>query len=197
MSKGKTLDYLSEDPVIPSEAYSLITIIGPHMPQKCSVWGLKIRGTAGTKEEAIEKSKRLHKLDPDYDIYTVDTGKFFPLVVDPSANIQTEYANNELNNLLKSYNKSRQDANDEWHANKNKMLQEAAREGKEGVEKKAIISFVTIKTLEEKIKASQEEARKLEESLREYKEEFEKYTEEEREEARREFDENVSKNISL
>lgn len=41
---SKTIDYLFEDPPITGQTYALVSIVGPHMPQKCDVWGLKIRG---------------------------------------------------------------------------------------------------------------------------------------------------------
>ena len=83
MSQGKTIDFLFEDPEIPSQKYALISIVGPHMKQKCNVWGLKIRGVADTIDAAKNLCKRLLRIDNNYDIYTVEVGKFFPLNVDP------------------------------------------------------------------------------------------------------------------
>ena len=114
MSKvNKTIDYLSEDTPIPSQKYALITIVGPHMRQKCDIWGLKIRGVADSMENAKALAQRLMKRDKDYDIYTVDVGKFFPLNIKPTDVNNIEYQNEQLNQLMKTYMENRELANDE------------------------------------------------------------------------------------
>ena len=45
--KGKVIDYLFEDPEITNQKYALVSIVGPHMPQKCDVWGLKVESWNG------------------------------------------------------------------------------------------------------------------------------------------------------
>ena len=74
-------DLLNEDPPLNGQAVALISIIGPHMRQKCDVWGIKIKGTASSEEEADKLGKRLQVLDPDIDIFRVPVGKFFPLSI--------------------------------------------------------------------------------------------------------------------
>jgi hypothetical protein len=128
---SKEIDYLFEDPVIDQQKYALVTIVGPHMPQKCKVWGLKIRGTTQTMEQAKKMTQRLMKIDNNYDIYTVEVGKFFPLNIEPHQVSEVEYENKELNNLIKSYLENREIANQQWHQRKNEMIKEAIREGKE------------------------------------------------------------------
>ena len=51
MSTEKTIDYLFEDPPLATQKFALVSIVGPNMPQKCDIWGLKIRGVAGTIDE--------------------------------------------------------------------------------------------------------------------------------------------------
>ena len=102
-NKNKSIDYLFEDPEIPSQKYALVSIVGPHMPQKCDVWGLKIRGTTDSVDKAKTLCKRLLRLDNNYDIYTVEVGKFFPLAVEPNEISDIEYQNDQLNTLVKSY----------------------------------------------------------------------------------------------
>ena len=74
--KGKIIDYLFEDPEITNQKYALVSIVGPHMPQKCDVWGLKVRGTAESLESAKALCKRLLRIDNNYDIYTVEVVNF-------------------------------------------------------------------------------------------------------------------------
>lgn len=119
------IDYLTEDPEIPSQKYALISIIGPHMPQKCDVWGLKIKGVERDLEKAKQLAERLQKLDNDYDIYIVEVGKFFPLDITSDRLNDVVYQNKELNNLMKSYKENRLQAEDEWLNRKNEMLEKA------------------------------------------------------------------------
>lgn len=174
-------DYLYEDPEIPSQKYSLVTIIGPHAKQKCSVWGMKVRGCAQTLEAAKKLSARLNGIDPDYDIYTVETGKFFPLVVDPNAPIETEYSNSQLNSLIKGYSEEKEKSDLLWEQNKNSQVSKANKEGKTGGTKRTPeLVYNTISTIKGRLTALEQEQRGLIENLEDYENSFEEFTDEER-----------------
>ena len=126
----KKIDFLSEDAPINGQAVALISIIGPHMRQKCDVWGIKIKGTASSEEEADKMGKRLQALDPDIDIFRVPVGKFFPLSIDPASADNTIYQNEQLNELIKQNKLNRMQAQDHFTKRKQKMMEDALREGK-------------------------------------------------------------------
>jgi hypothetical protein len=128
---SSNIDYLFEDPPITGQKYALVSIVGPNMPQKCDVWGLKIRGVTNTLEQAKSQTQKLIRIDNNYDIYTVEVGKFFPLAVDPLELTDVEYQNEQLNNLIKGYLENREAANEQWHTRKNEMMQKAVQEGKD------------------------------------------------------------------
>lgn len=129
--KGKIIDYLFEDPVIDNQKFALISIVGPTLKQKCDVFGLKVRGVADSIENAKKMTQRIMKYDNNYDIYTVEVGKFFPLVIDPHKINEVEYENEQLNNLIKNYLANREKANEHWIQRKNDMVKEAIREGQQ------------------------------------------------------------------
>jgi hypothetical protein len=129
MSK-REIDYLSEDAPINGQKYALISIVGPHLNQKCDVWGLKIKGVCETLDAAKNMCKKLIKADPEFDIFTVEVGKFFPLAVEPNQVADIEYQNEQLNKMMKSYLENRQLANEQWLERKQKMMQDAIREGR-------------------------------------------------------------------
>jgi hypothetical protein len=129
MSK-REIDYLSEDAPINGQKYALISIVGPHLNQKCDVWGLKIKGVTDQLESAKSMCKKLIKNDPEFDIFTVEVGKFFPLAVEPTQVSDIEYQNEQLNKMMKSYLENRQMANEQWLERKQKMMQDAIREGR-------------------------------------------------------------------
>lgn len=192
MSKSKTIDYLFEDPEISNQRYALISIVGPHMQQKCDVWGLKIRGVAETMDKARSLCKKLLGLDNNYDIYTVEVGKFFPLAVEPNEVQDIEYQNDQLNTLVKSYLENRQNANEMWHKRKVEMIEQAVKEGKNQEEfankpEHPIAILQRIRNYEETLNETEESLKSLREDLERSKAKFECYTEEEKEIALKEF----------
>lgn len=183
MNKTKTIDYLFEDPPLQHQQFALVSIVGPHMPQKCDVWGLKIRGTAESLEKAKAMSQKLLKIDNNYDIYTVEVGKFFPLTIEPTQVSDIEYQNTQLNTLIKSYLENRELANEQWHARKNEMIANAIREGKEQSSSKPehpIAVLQRIKNFEKSIEETKEQLESIQKDLELSKNKFNNYTEEER-----------------
>lgn len=187
------IDYLFEDPEIPSQKFSLVTIVGPDMPQKCDVWGMKIRGSAPTIEEAKAKVSKLMQIDNAYDIYIVETGKFFPLAVEPNAIGNVEYQNETLNSLIKEYLQNRERANQEFIARKAELTQTAIREGLDPNRKEEpVVAYTKIKTLEVSLGDLDTKMRELKVKLDEAKKEFmSKYTDEDRERGETEFNEKI------
>lgn len=185
MKRSKEIDYLFEDPAIPNQKFALVSIVGPHMPQKCNVWGMKVRGIAESISRAREMSQKLMKIDNNYDIYTVEVGKFFPLAVDPMALNDIEYQNTQLNALMKSYLENREAANDQWHQRKNEMVQQAIKEGREQEDfankpEHPISVLQRLKLYESRIKELEEHLESAKEMLTSTEDKWNAYTEEER-----------------
>lgn len=201
MRKGKEIDYLFEDPEIPSQKFALVSIVGPHFHQKCDVWGLKVRGIADTMEKAKSMSQKLMKIDNNYDIYTVDVGKFFPLAIDPLAVGNVEYQNEQLNTLVKSYLENRDAANDQWHERKNDMIQQAIKEGKEQATlvtkpEHPIAVLQRMKSYEEQIKEIQDMLEDVKEKLSASQEKFNNYSQDEKDLANNELLNAVESNVN-
>lgn len=199
--KGKVIDYLFEDPEISNQKYALVSIVGPHMPQKCDVWGLKVRGTADSLESAKALCKRLLRIDNHYDIYTVDVGKFFPLAIDPLKVQNIEYQNDQLNTLIQSYLENRENANDLWNQKKNDLIDQAVKEGKNQKEfankpEHPISVLHRIKNYEESIVETERSLESIREELARARTKFDNYTEEEREIALKEFKTALEDNIN-
>lgn len=186
MSKNtKNIDVLFEDPPLSGQKYALVSIVGPHMPQKCDVWGLKIRGVSESLEKAKALTQRLMRMDVNYDIYTVEVGKFFPLAVEPHDIGNVEYQNSQLNDLVKGYLENRELANEHWHARKNELIKEAVKEGKNQEEfanrpEHPVAVLDRIKKFEDSLKELKENMESIEHDLHLSKDKFSKYTEEER-----------------
>jgi hypothetical protein len=196
----KVLDYLFEDPPLQNQKYALVSIVGPNMPQKCDIWGIKVRGVAGTIDEAKRISQKILRIDNNYDIYTVDIGKFFPLVVNPLEINEIEYQNDQLNKLIKNYLENRETANDFWHKRKSDMIQEAIKEGKNQEElsnrpEHPIAVLQRIQNYETTILEIQENLSNLQQDLQLSKNKFESYSEDERQIAQNELKNAIDNNL--
>jgi Family of unknown function (DUF5832) len=134
-----------------------------------------------------------------YDIYTVSVGKFFPLNVEPYDVKDVEHNDEKLNELMKSYLKNREDANEHYHKRKQEMMEKAIREGtKESQVELAnktehpIAVLQRKQNFEEKAAELREQLHILEKDLELTVEKYSGYTEEERvaaeEEIRKAYD---------
>lgn len=191
-SKNKTIDFLFEDPEISSQRFALVSIVGPHMPQKCDTWGLKIRGVAGSLEEAKRMSKRLVGIDENYDIYTVEVGKFFPITVEPKDVADVEYQNSQLNTLVRTYLENKQNANDMFNKRKSEMIEEAIKEGQNQEEfanrpEHPVAVLQRIRTFDEEIEKARQTLQDLMQDQDLAKKKFDTYTDAEREVANNEL----------
>ena len=198
----KTVDLLNEDQPINGQKFALISIVGPNLKQKCNIYGIKIRGVADTVDKAKQMTKRIMQYDNDYDIYTVEIGKFFPLDVDPMEIQDIEYQNEQLNTLVKSYLENRQQANEHSEPRKNDLRKKAIQEGtKEGQaelaeRKEHPISVLQRKqAYEEKLKELQDEIDTLAKDLELTTIKYDSYSDEERTVAQLEI-ENATKEPS-
>lgn len=78
---------------------------------RTTVRGLKVRGSFDTYEEAAHRVKTLQKLDPSFNIFIGQVGFWLPWDPVPSEVQNQEYAEDQLNNLMKNYkdNESKKD----------------------------------------------------------------------------------------
>ena len=184
------IDYLFEDPHINGQTYGLVSIVGPNLKQKCNIYGIKFRGVADSLEKAKSMSQKLTKIDPDFDIYTVEVGKFFPLDVDPMNVSSVEYQNTQLNELVKNYLENRENATIEYERRKNDMIKQAISEGrsKQNQETEHPVAILNrIEELNEKIKTAKQSLEDLTSALNYNKGEYDKFTVDIKEKAEAEF----------
>ncbi len=65
--------------------------------------GLKVRGVYGTHGEAVAGAKKLQRNDPIHNIFVGEVGKWLPWDPKPSQVQEQEYAEDQLNQLMKRY----------------------------------------------------------------------------------------------
>jgi hypothetical protein len=78
-----------------------------------SVRGLKVRGVYGSQAEAEARSKELQRVDQIHNIFLGEIGKWLPWDPAPSDVANQEYAEEQLNTLMKKY-KENEEAREEF-----------------------------------------------------------------------------------
>lgn len=192
----KYVDYLEQDPPVAGQSYVLLSFVSPTGNQKCDISGLKVRGVASDYTEAQQRVKSLLRMDDSFDIFIAPLGVWLPWSPDPEKIQDQEYANDQLNELMKGYRENKMQTADHFSQRKRDLMEEAIREGsKEGQEKLAnrkehpIAVKHRIIDYETDLKELREKLENLENKYNEYTEKYKNdYTAEEIKEAEVEFE---------
>lgn len=156
MSNKKTVDYLDEDPRIPSQEWTCISFL-MDKENKSKIVGVKSRGNYRTYEEACTQAEKLQKLDPYFNVFVGPVGKWLPF--DPSPNSEhvedQHYGESQLNEIMKGHKENQEKAKIYHQQRKNEMVAKNIEENnskKEKNKKEELSSEDILKQLDEKIK---------------------------------------------
>ena len=93
---------------------------------KTTIRGLKVRGVTGTHGEAVAMSKKLQRNDPIHNIFVGEVGKWLPWDPKPHQVQDQEYAEDQLNTLMKGY-KDNEEARQKFVSEQRKESASGAR----------------------------------------------------------------------
>jgi hypothetical protein len=93
---------------------------------RTSIRGLKVRGVTSTHGEAVILSKKLQRSDPIHNIFLGEVGKWLPWDPKPSQVQDQEYAEDQLNSLMKNY-KNNEEAREKFVSEERKELTRGAK----------------------------------------------------------------------
>jgi hypothetical protein len=94
---------------------------------RTTVRGLKVRGVYGHQEEAVARSRKLQRTDPIHNIFVGEVGKWLPWDPNPNAVAEQEYAEDQLNTLMKKY-KENEEHREEFYKKQRKEGKKAGAE---------------------------------------------------------------------
>ena len=105
---SKSQDYLNIDPTFDetkSQKYVCLSFLTPQKDDQTTLSGIKVRGVFENYDEACKHAKRLQELDPAFGVFVGDVGRWLPFDPDPDSKFvkSSEYANEELNDIMKNY----------------------------------------------------------------------------------------------
>lgn len=139
-------DYLTEDSLLPSGQKFLCISFLSDPENKVSLKGVKVRGAFNTVEEASEQAKKLQGIDPAHNVFVGEMGKW--LAYEPDVNSEAagnpEYANEQLNNMMKSYMENQEKSKIFYEQRKFQEIQKS-------IEQSIETSSKTVKELEEQL----------------------------------------------
>lgn len=121
----QTVDYLTEDAEIPSQKYVVMSILTPSFlksKEKNDLYGIKIRGSYSSYDEAQARAKHLRSIDPAHNVFVGEVGKWLPFEDNPEKASDAEYAEKKLNNLMKSYMQNQAQAKEMYESRKNELM---------------------------------------------------------------------------
>ena len=107
---------------VPGQLFECLSVIGPECPQKNDKFGVKIRGTFATRDEAANHAKRLQKEDSTFDIYVVDMYKWLLIPPDRDAIDDVHYQNEKLEEIMQGYKENQIQAAKMFEERKRDMM---------------------------------------------------------------------------
>ena len=108
---------------VPGQIFACLSVVGPECPQKNDKFGIKIRGTFNSREEAASHAKRLQKEDSTFDIYVVDMYKWLLIPPDPSKIEDVHYTNEKLEEIMAGYKDNQAEATRLFNDRKRDMME--------------------------------------------------------------------------
>lgn len=127
---SEKIDYLTEDKPVPNQKFVCLSFLSPEGISNCKIRGLKVRGVYETYEDASERAKELRDQDKHFHVFVGEVGKWLPWDPEPdSKNVKdAEYAETELNSLMKSYMKNQKAAKKFEEERKSQLLEKSVQE---------------------------------------------------------------------
>lgn len=92
---------------------------------RTSIRGVKVRGSYSSHKEACVRAKRLQKEDPAHDVFVGQVGYWLPWDPSPHSIEEQEYAEKELNELMKSHKEKQEMKKELFEAEKKRKVDAA------------------------------------------------------------------------
>jgi len=100
-----SIDYLTEDTFLPNDQKFVCISFLSDSDKKTTLSGIKIRGVFSTYDLACAHAKKVQSIDPYFNVFVGEMGKWLPFDPNPDSEAvkESEYQNDQLNNIMKSY----------------------------------------------------------------------------------------------
>ena len=153
----KKISYLTEDDEISGQKFYCISFLttdqleNKEAASKFTVIYFKVRGMFNNEEDAKEHCSKLHKGDQNHNIYVAPMGHWVSWINNTENAEDFEYANKDLNNLMKSHKENQEKARQFTAEQKQQMMNESLNTMKKNDKVSNIVSEIIDESFEEDI----------------------------------------------
>ena len=118
------VDYLTEDSLLPKGQNFVCVSFLSDKDNKLTLTGVKFRGAFSNYEQAAAHAKTLQSTDPYNHVYVGEGGKWLPYDPDPNSEAagNPEYANKQLNQIMKSQVENQEKSKIHHEKRKNELI---------------------------------------------------------------------------
>ena len=177
------VDYLQEDTLLPEGQKFICISFLTDKESKSTLSGIKFRGGFSTYEAACDHAKKVQSIDPYFNVFVGEAGKWLPFDPCPDSKVvqDSEYANEQLNTMMKAYMENQEKAKVYHEQRKTELVRKnvldnlsTRQENLKEVQKKLRKSKVPSEKvgLEESVKSIEEQINKMEEKKNELDEQI-------------------------
>ena len=168
------VDFLTEDSLLPENQKFVCLSFLTDKENKTTMCGIKIRGVFESYEKACEHAKKLQTVDQYFNVFVGEMGKWLPFDPNPDSQAvkDSEYANEELNKMMKGYLENQEKAKLYHEQRKNEMVRKNILDNLQS-------RHDTIKDLKKKVSKAKDatEAESLEKNILEIESQIKKMEE--------------------
>lgn len=109
---------------------------------KTSVRGVKVRGVFESLKEAQRKAKVLQTRDPSFNVFVGQVGYWLPWDPNPDNIKNQEYAEQQLNEIVKKYQENKQSKDELWEKDIKRRIESTRTDGQKGALESAKIEVL-------------------------------------------------------
>jgi len=140
-------DYLDNDEPINGQKYVCLSILtnksikdlssGEIIKSDNNARGIKIRGVYNTMEEAKKRCEQIRQFDKVFNVFVGEVGSWLPWDDDPEAAEEAVYAEEKLNQLMKSFKEQQIKAKEYHEIRKQQLVEQSIKSSQKDVEEKS------------------------------------------------------------
>jgi hypothetical protein len=140
-------DYLDNDEPINGQKYVCLSILtnksikdlssGEIVKSDNNARGIKIRGVYNTMEEAKKRCEQIRQFDKVFNVFVGEVGSWLPWDDDPETAEEAVYAEEKLNQLMKSFKEQQIKAKEYHEIRKQQLVEQSIKSSQKDVEEKS------------------------------------------------------------
>jgi hypothetical protein len=140
-------DYLDNDEPINGQKYVCLSILtntsikdvssGEVVKSDNNAKGIKIRGVYNTMEEAKKRCEQIRQFDKVFNVFVGEVGSWLPWDDDPESAEEAVYAEEKLNQLMKSFKEQQVKAKEYNELRKQQQIEQSIKSSQTNVDEKS------------------------------------------------------------